>query len=60
MPPDSDQATLWEAPRAAPLIWRVSDLNRRVRTLLDGDASLADVWVEGEVSQPSYPPSGHC
>jgi exodeoxyribonuclease VII large subunit len=60
MPPDSDQATLWEAPRAAPRIWRVSDLNRRVRVLLDGDTSLADVWVEGEVSQPSYPPSGHC
>jgi exodeoxyribonuclease VII large subunit len=60
MAPDSDQATLWEAPRPAPRILRVSDLNRRVRVLLDGDPSLADVWVEGEVSQPSYPPSGHC
>lgn len=60
MPPDSDQATLWEAPRPAPRILRVSDLNRKVRVLLDGDPSLADVWVEGEVSQPSYPPSGHC
>ena len=37
MPPDSDQATLWEAPRPAPRILRVSDLNRRVRVLLDGD-----------------------
>jgi exodeoxyribonuclease VII large subunit len=46
--------------RAAPRILRVSDLNRRVRSLLDGDPTLADVWVEGEVSQPSYPPSGHC
>jgi exodeoxyribonuclease VII large subunit len=60
MPPDSDQATLWEAPRPAPRILRVSDLNRKVRVLLDGDPSLADVWVEGEVSQPSFPPSGHC
>ena len=60
MAPDSEQATLWEAPRPAPLILRVSDLNRRVRVLLDGDPALADVWVEGEVSQPSYPPSGHC
>ena len=60
MAPDSDQATLWEAPRPAPLILRVSDLNRRVRVLLDADPALADVWVEGEVSQPSYPPSGHC
>ncbi|HET6819567.1 MAG TPA: exodeoxyribonuclease VII large subunit [Candidatus Limnocylindria bacterium] len=46
--------------RAAPRILRVSDLNRRVRQLLDVDATLADVWVEGEVSQPSFPPSGHC
>jgi exodeoxyribonuclease VII large subunit len=46
--------------RAAPRILRVSDLNRRVRSLLDQDAVLTDVWVEGEVSQPSYPPSGHC
>jgi len=45
---------------AAPRILRVSDLNRRVRQLLDSDPSLADVWVEGEVSQPSFPPSGHC
>jgi exodeoxyribonuclease VII large subunit len=60
MAPQADQPTLWEAPRPAPRILRVSDLNRRVRVLLDGDPALADVWVEGEVSQPSYPPSGHC
>ena len=60
MATDPDQATLWEAPRPAPRILRVSDLNRRVRVLLDADISLADVWVEGEVSQPSFPPSGHC
>jgi exodeoxyribonuclease VII large subunit len=48
------------APRATPRILRVTDLNRRVRSLLDADAVLADVWVEGEVSQPSFPPSGHC
>lgn len=50
------------APEAsvAPRVWRVSDLNRRVRGLLDADRALADVWVEGEVSQPSFPPSGHC
>jgi exodeoxyribonuclease VII large subunit len=60
MTTEPDQATLWEAARPAPRILRVSDLNRRVRVLLDGDPALADVWVEGEVSQPSYPPSGHC
>jgi exodeoxyribonuclease VII large subunit len=48
-------------PRATPpRILRVTDLNRRVRSLLDSDSILADVWVEGEVSQPSFPPSGHC
>ncbi len=46
--------------KASPRIMRVTDLNRRVRSLLDADAVLADVWVEGEVSQPSFPPSGHC
>ena len=66
----ADQRTLWDQPepasapepptRAAPRILRVTDLNRRVRSLLDTDAVLADVWVEGEVSQPSYPASGHC
>jgi len=60
MATEPDQATLWEAPSPAQRILGVTDLNRRVRALLDGDPALADVWVEGEVSQPSYPPSGHC
>jgi exodeoxyribonuclease VII large subunit len=57
-PPEPEPAT--PAPRPSPRILRVTDLNRRVRSLLDADAVLADVWVEGEVSQPSFPPSGHC
>jgi exodeoxyribonuclease VII large subunit len=71
----ADQPSLWDQPasddvaepmplraepRAEPRILRVSELNRRVRTLLDADAVLSDVWVEGEISQPSFPPSGHC
>jgi exodeoxyribonuclease VII large subunit len=48
------------AVRSSPRILRVTDLNRRVRSLLDADAVLADVWVEGEISQPSFPGSGHC
>ena len=48
------------ASRPSPRILRVTDLNRRVRGLLDADAVLADVWVEGEISQPSFPGSGHC
>lgn len=58
----AEQPTLWDeaAVRPAPRILRVTDLNRRVRGLLDADSTLADVWVEGEVSQPSFPASGHC
>ena len=48
------------AARPSPRILRVTDLNRRVRGLLDADAVLADLWVEGEISQPSFPASGHC
>ena len=55
-----EQPTLWDAAQVAPRILHVSDLNRRVRTLLDGDPTLTDVWVEGEVSSPSFPASGHC
>jgi exodeoxyribonuclease VII large subunit len=55
-PPEPEAAPV----RATPRILRVTDLNRRVRGLLDADAVLADIWVEGEVSQPSFPASGHC
>ena len=51
---------MWQANALPPRILRVTDLNRRVRALLDGDPALADVWVEGEISTPSFPPSGHC
>ncbi len=68
------QPSLWDQPepsrpaeqpaapvaRPSPRILRVTDLNRRVRSLLDADPTLADVWVEGEISQPSFPASGHC
>ena len=66
----AEQPSLWDQPdepapeppaaRPSPRILRVTDLNRRVRSLLDADAVLADVWVEGEISQPSFPGSGHC
>ena len=58
--PLPEQPTLWGAAAVPPRILRVTDLNRRVRALLDGDPQLADVWVEGEISAPSFPPSGHC
>jgi exodeoxyribonuclease VII large subunit len=37
----------------------VSQLTLRVRRLLEGDAELQDVWVEGEISNLSRPASGH-
>jgi exodeoxyribonuclease VII large subunit len=55
-PPEPEPAPI----KATPRILRVTDLNRRVRSLLDADAVLADIWVEGEVSQPTFPASGHC
>jgi len=56
----ADQPTLWGSAAVPPRILRVSELNRRVRSLLDADPTLADVWVEGEISSPSFPASGHC
>jgi len=56
----SERPTLWQANALPPRILRVTDLNRRVRALLDGDLALADIWVTGEISTPSFPPSGHC
>ncbi len=37
----------------------VADLTRYLRDLLDGDEFLRDVWVQGEISNFSRPPSGH-
>jgi len=43
----------------APPVWTVSSLNRRVRSVLDADETLQDVWVTGEISNLSRPASGH-
>lgn len=37
----------------------VSQLTARIKALLESDAALSDVWVEGEVSNFSRPASGH-
>jgi exodeoxyribonuclease VII large subunit len=37
----------------------VTDLTRYLRTLLESDELLQDVWVSGEVSNLSLPASGH-
>ena len=42
-----------------PPSWSVSDLNRYLKELLESDHNLADVWVQGEISNFSRPRSGH-
>jgi exodeoxyribonuclease VII large subunit len=39
--------------------WTVSTLTKYVRDVLESDAQLQDVWVEGELSNLSRPASGH-
>src|SRR5512143_3996328 len=39
--------------------WTVSALTKYIRELVDSDARLQDVWVEGEISNFSRPASGH-
>jgi exodeoxyribonuclease VII large subunit len=52
---DVEQLALFElSPR-----WTVSTLTRYLRQLLESDASLQDVWVQGEISNLSRPASGH-
>jgi exodeoxyribonuclease VII large subunit len=41
------------------LQWTVSSLTRYIREALESDVQLQDVWVRGEVSNLSRPPSGH-
>jgi len=48
-----------QLPLISPFVWTVSGLNRYVRTLLDNDEPLQDLWVEGELSNVSRPASGH-
>jgi len=39
--------------------WTVSNLTRYLRQLLESEAQLQDLWVQGEVSNFSRPTSGH-
>jgi len=38
-------------------IYTVSRLNREAKLLLEG--SFPSLWIEGEISKPAFPPSGH-
>ena len=39
--------------------WTVTDLTHHLRRLLEADADLQAIWVQGEVSNLSRPSSGH-
>jgi exodeoxyribonuclease VII large subunit len=39
--------------------WTVTDLTRHLRQLLESDADLQGIWVQGEISNFSRPSSGH-
>ena len=43
----------------ASVTWTVSRLTQHIRTLLETDATLQDVWVQGEISNLGRPSSGH-
>ncbi|MGD1994935.1 MAG: exodeoxyribonuclease VII large subunit, partial [Anaerolineae bacterium] len=53
-----EQLSLFEPRRPVP--YTVSQLMGRIRATLEMDPMLADVWVEGEISNFSQAASGHC
>jgi exodeoxyribonuclease VII large subunit len=48
-----------QLPLFEPQSWTVTELTRYLRELIEGDFSLQDLWVFGEVSNLSRPSSGH-
>jgi len=51
-----DQLSLFSQPQTP---YTVSEINAHVRELMEGDLTLQDLWVQGEISNLSRPPSGH-
>ena len=43
----------------ASVTWTVSRLTQHIRTLLETNVTLQDVWVQGEISNLGRPASGH-
>ena len=39
--------------------WSVSEITRYLKDLIEADRNLADLWVQGEISNLSRPRSGH-
>lgn len=50
------QFTLFRVERP---VWTVTDLTRLVRSAIETDPSLQNLWVRGEISNLSRPASGH-
>ena len=42
-----------------PTTWSVSQVTHYLKDLLESDHNLADLWVQGEISNFSQPRSGH-
>lgn len=40
-------------------VWTVTQVNRYLRDILESDELLQDIWISGEISNLSQPPSGH-
>ncbi len=48
-----------QLPLLQPQSWSVAQVTRYLKELLESDHNLADLWVQGEVSNFSQPRSGH-
>ncbi len=50
---------MFQPPPIRPSSFSVTEITRYLRTLLESDSLLQDVWISGEVSNISRPASGH-
>ncbi|NMB60588.1 MAG: exodeoxyribonuclease VII large subunit, partial [Chloroflexi bacterium] len=50
---------MFQLPLIRPSSFSVTEITRYLRTLLESDSLLQDVWISGEVSNISRPASGH-
>ncbi len=48
-----------QMPLLQPQSWSVAQVTRYLKDLLESDHNLADLWVQGEISNFSQPRSGH-
>ena len=48
-----------QMPLLQPTIWSVAQVTHYLKDLLESDHNLADLWVQGEISNLSQPRSGH-